>query len=122
MVGSRPDLWYIVTRLSQLLSCPTRAHWEAGRRVLRYIRGTLELRSVWAFLWQSDAIIIVIIDRFRDLGKSNLVKLVNCKFAQAFHKAISLRFKTNSAIIKTIGFIMCWQAGDAVFVVIKVIM
>ena len=41
-VGTRPDLAYIVNQLSQFLECPSEAHWICAKRVLRYVKGTLE--------------------------------------------------------------------------------
>lgn len=44
--GSRPDLAYVVIRLSQYSSGPYTHHWEALKRVLRYIRGTAHSRLI----------------------------------------------------------------------------
>ena len=43
MVGTRPDISYIVSALSQYLDKPQEAHWKAGKRVLRYLNGTRRL-------------------------------------------------------------------------------
>ena len=45
-IGTRPDITYAVTALSQYLQDPGRAHWEQAKRVIRYLKGTrdLELR------------------------------------------------------------------------------
>jgi hypothetical protein len=40
MVGSRPDIAYAVQDVSQFLNCYDKSHWEAGKRILRYIQGT----------------------------------------------------------------------------------
>jgi hypothetical protein len=42
MTGTRPDLCYIVTKLSQKMSKPTRANLDLAKHVLRYLRGTFE--------------------------------------------------------------------------------
>lgn len=42
MVLTRPDICWIVTRLSQFLSKPRRSHWTAAKHVLRYLKGTLD--------------------------------------------------------------------------------
>ena len=42
MVGTRPDLSYIVTKLSQFMSNPTVCHLNAAKHVLRYSNGTLD--------------------------------------------------------------------------------
>ena len=40
MIGTRPDLSYIVTKLSQYMSQPSEAHYNAAKRVLKYLKGT----------------------------------------------------------------------------------
>ncbi|CAB80958.1 retrotransposon like protein [Arabidopsis thaliana] len=37
---TRPDIAYAVNRLSQLMPQPTEDHWQAAKRVLRYLAGT----------------------------------------------------------------------------------
>ena len=44
--GTRPDLAYVVIRLSQHSSAPYSHHWEAIKRVLRYVRGTTHTRLI----------------------------------------------------------------------------
>ena len=44
MTGTRPDLCYVVTLLSQHMSKPTKAHLNMAKKVLRYIKGTLNYR------------------------------------------------------------------------------
>jgi hypothetical protein len=38
--GTRPDIANAVRELSKFLSCYNRTHWEAARRVLKYLKGT----------------------------------------------------------------------------------
>ena len=40
MHATRPDLAYTIIRLSQFASCPRAIHWDAIKRVLKYIKGT----------------------------------------------------------------------------------
>lgn len=39
---SRPDISFVLSRLSSGVEKPTNAHWELGKRVLRYLKGTRE--------------------------------------------------------------------------------
>ncbi|RVE40811.1 hypothetical protein evm_014540 [Chilo suppressalis] len=40
--NSRPDITYAVSYLSRYLDRPTQDAWKAGKRILRYLKGTLE--------------------------------------------------------------------------------
>ena len=42
MTATRPDLCYVVTYLSQFMSKPTKVHMGIAKRVLRYIKGTID--------------------------------------------------------------------------------
>ncbi|KAK4699701.1 putative transposase, partial [Phenoliferia sp. Uapishka_3] len=44
---TRPDISTAVSRISAFVSAPTPAAWEAGKRILRYIRGTLDYGLVY---------------------------------------------------------------------------
>lgn len=41
LTATRPDLTFSVSILSRFMESPKRIHWEAGKRVLRYLCGTL---------------------------------------------------------------------------------
>ena len=43
-VGTRPDITYTVQQLSQFLDCYTYAHWNAAIQVIRYLKGTRDLK------------------------------------------------------------------------------
>jgi histone deacetylase 1/2 len=40
---TRPDISFVVNKVCQYLSQPTDAHWEAVKRILRYVKGTLQV-------------------------------------------------------------------------------
>ena len=42
MVATRPDISFIVTKLSQYMSCPLHSHMTMAKHVLRYLRGTID--------------------------------------------------------------------------------
>jgi hypothetical protein len=41
--GTRPDISYAVSIVSQVLSKPTKRHWEIVKRIMRYLKGSAEL-------------------------------------------------------------------------------
>ncbi|KAA0040718.1 integrase [Cucumis melo var. makuwa] len=41
LTATRPDILFVVSMLSRFMTNPKRSHWEAGKRVLRYILGTI---------------------------------------------------------------------------------
>ncbi|KDQ06824.1 hypothetical protein BOTBODRAFT_120967, partial [Botryobasidium botryosum FD-172 SS1] len=43
-VGTRPNIMFAVQYLSQFLDCYGAAHWEAAKRVARYLKGTRDLQ------------------------------------------------------------------------------
>jgi hypothetical protein len=43
LTATRPDLMYGVSLISRFMSCPTESHWLAAKRILRYLKGTIEL-------------------------------------------------------------------------------
>lgn len=47
MLGSRPDIAYAVTILSQFNSNPGLQHWSAVKRVLRYLNGTMTYKLAY---------------------------------------------------------------------------
>ena len=42
MTCTRPDLSWVVTKLSQSLSCPTSSEWTMLKQVFRYVKGTID--------------------------------------------------------------------------------
>ena len=49
VTGTRPDLAYTVTLLSQFSSCPNQQHLSAAKRVLRYLKGTRDQKLVFPY-------------------------------------------------------------------------
>ncbi|KAL8104868.1 hypothetical protein AgCh_028873 [Apium graveolens] len=41
LTATRPDITYGVSLISRFMEQPKKTHWEAGKRILRYVRGTL---------------------------------------------------------------------------------
>jgi hypothetical protein len=50
MTGTRPDLAFAVSKLSQFASNPNTEHWTSLKRILRYVQGTLQV----GLLYQGD--------------------------------------------------------------------
>ena len=46
-MGTRPDIAFAVSLLSRFATSPGPAHWEAVKRVFRYLKGTRELRLTY---------------------------------------------------------------------------
>jgi hypothetical protein len=42
-IGTRPDIAYAVQQLCKFLDCYGPAHWEAAKRVVRYLKGTRDI-------------------------------------------------------------------------------
>lgn len=48
MLGTRPDIAYAVSVVSRFSANPTTDHWLAVQRILRYLRGTLDLELAFS--------------------------------------------------------------------------
>jgi hypothetical protein len=44
MVGTRPDLAFPVSMVSQVMSRAGPSHWMVVKRIMRYLKGTLDLK------------------------------------------------------------------------------
>nr|GEZ01815.1 zinc finger, CCHC-type [Tanacetum cinerariifolium] len=55
MTGTRPDIAYVVGRLSRFTSNPSRQHWKAITRLFKYLRDSSST-SGWVFLLRGGAI------------------------------------------------------------------
>ena len=47
ILGTRPDLAYAVSVVSRYASRPNNSHWQAVKRIFRYIKGTLDLELIF---------------------------------------------------------------------------
>ncbi|XP_021992050.1 secreted RxLR effector protein 161-like [Helianthus annuus] len=41
LTNTRPDILFVVSRISRFMERPKKSHWESGKRILRYVKGTL---------------------------------------------------------------------------------
>ncbi|RWS02083.1 gag-pol polyprotein-like protein [Dinothrombium tinctorium] len=57
-IGSRPDLAYAVTILSQYLEKPHILHWEAAKRVLKFLKGTMRAGITFCGSTQNKDVLI----------------------------------------------------------------
>lgn len=46
-VCSRPDIMHAISVLSQFNNCYEAKHWQAAKRLLRYLKGTLDYRLTY---------------------------------------------------------------------------
>src|SRR5436190_329827 len=46
-VNTRPDIAYATSFLSQFNTCYTLAHWQAAKRILRYLKGTIDVSLIF---------------------------------------------------------------------------
>jgi len=46
-IATRPDISHIVSLLSQFNENPSKEHWIAAKRILRYLKGTIDLGIVY---------------------------------------------------------------------------
>jgi hypothetical protein len=46
--GTRPDICYSVNLLAQVMHNPGRIHWEAAKRIVRYLKGTRHYCLTWS--------------------------------------------------------------------------
>lgn len=47
VIGSCLDIAFVVGQLAQYMENPRKSHWEAVKRVLRYLKGTKDLKLVY---------------------------------------------------------------------------
>ncbi|XP_035829983.1 secreted RxLR effector protein 161-like [Helianthus annuus] len=42
LTNTRPDIMFAVSKISRFMECPKKSHWEAAKRILKYIKDTLD--------------------------------------------------------------------------------
>lgn len=57
LTHTRPNISYIVNKLSQFLQSPTTVHWQGVKRILRYLKGTMDYGL---YLSKSDSLSLVV--------------------------------------------------------------
>ena len=45
--GTRPDVAYVVSQVARYMSNPGMEHWNAVKRILRYLKGTMDLKLTY---------------------------------------------------------------------------
>jgi hypothetical protein len=45
--GTRPDICFVVSRLSRYVASPAEKHWKCAMQVLRYLKGTRKFRTTY---------------------------------------------------------------------------
>ena len=48
LTNTRPDIIFAVSKISRFMESPKRSHWEAGKRILRYVKGTINHGIVYS--------------------------------------------------------------------------
>ena len=41
LTATRPDLMYVVCLISRFMESPKDSHWKVGKKIMRYVAGTL---------------------------------------------------------------------------------
>src|SRR5258706_5952449 len=109
VIGTRPDITFMVTRLSQFLTKPTKNHFGAIKHVFRYLKGTRDIKLSFPYSQQqhnaSDALIL---ERFTDSDFAGcpdtrrstsgyIFKLANCAISWRSRKQKSVATSTPEA-------------------------
>ena len=48
LTATRPDIMYGVSLISRFMESPKDSHWQAGKRILRYVSGTRDLGIMYS--------------------------------------------------------------------------
>ena len=42
LTATRPDIMFAVSKISRFMELPKRSHWEVGKRILRFLMGSID--------------------------------------------------------------------------------
>src|SRR5258706_14207569 len=120
VIGTRPDITFTVTRLSQFLTKPTKNHFGAIKHVFRYLKGTRDIKLSFPYSQQqsasdahaSDALIL---EGFTDSDFAGcpdtrrsisgyIFKLANCAISWRSRKQKSVATSTPEAEYMALAF------------------
>ena len=43
LTATRPDVMFVVSLINRFMDCPTELHLQLAKRILRYLKGTIDL-------------------------------------------------------------------------------
>lgn len=116
MLCTRPDLCYSVCLLSRFQSKPSKRLWTLIKRVLRYVKGTLDLKLSYSKFSLNEPITVFI--KETTFGRSRLVKRLIELNTKPIYGYVDASFATNDAnahstsgiIIKLFGNLIIWSS------------
>ena len=56
LTATRPDIMHVVSLISRFMERPKEAHWQAAKRILRYVKGTKRYGILYTTSENSDLI------------------------------------------------------------------
>src|SRR5258705_4127210 len=112
VIGTRPDITFTVTRLSQFLTKPTKNHFGAIKHVFRYLKGTRNIKLSFPYSQQQNALIL---EGFTDSDFAGcpdtrrstsgyIFKLANCAISWRSRKQKSVATSTPEAEYMALAF------------------
>ena len=88
--GSRPDITYITSVLCRFMRCSTQKHWEAHKRLLRYLAGTKDLGILYD-------------------GSSDVIEIKGYSDA-SFGRDVATRKSVSGILFTFNGAPICWSS------------
>jgi hypothetical protein len=116
MLCTRPDLCYAVSLLSRFQAKPSKQLWQQLKRVLRYIKGTLDLKLIFSKDETLEPITVFL--KETTFGRRRLVKKLIDLNVQPMYGYVDASFATNDAkahstsgmVVKIFGNIVMWTS------------